>query len=136
MRRRLFLISAAAGALTAGIVQARQQEADPDVDLSVARPVYPQGQGPRLAIDQGHNNFHTVEGRFAPFAAVARADGYRVSGLGMRLNKTALSEVDLLVVANPLAAENLGDWRLPNPGAYTPEEAAAVRAWVEAGGAL
>lgn len=140
MRRRQFLLSAASvpllGALPGGLAQARQQAADPDVDTSVAKPAYPQGKGPRLAIDGGHNNFHTVDGRFAPFAAVARADGYRVSGLTGPLSAQSLAEVDLLVVANPLAAVNVGDWSLPNPGAYTPEEAAAVKAWVEAGGAL
>ncbi|PLR19022.1 hypothetical protein CFHF_03160 [Caulobacter flavus] len=141
MRRRQFLLSVAAGvpvlgALAAGTVHARQQEADPTADLTVANPAFAPGKGPRLAVDQGHNNFHTVEGRYAPFAAVARADGYRVSGLGMRFDQAALSEVDLLVVANPLAAENLGNWRLPTPGAYTPEEVAAVKAWVEAGGGL
>ncbi|MDG2531713.1 DUF4350 domain-containing protein [Caulobacter endophyticus] len=139
MRRRQFLLSAAVpllGALAAGAAQARQQAADPDADLSVARPAYPQGKGPRLAIDGGHNNFHTVDGRFAPFAAVARADGYRVSGLTAPLSAASLADIDLLVVANPLAAVNVGNWNLPTPGAYTPEEAAAVRAWVEAGGAL
>ena len=136
MRRRLFLLSVAACALVAGAVQARQQAADPDADLSVAKPLFPQGQGPRLAIDGGHGNFHTVDGRFAPFAAVARADGYRVSGLTAPLSAESLAGVDLLVVANPLAAVNVGDWTLPTPGAYTPQEVAAVRAWVEAGGAL
>lgn len=140
MRRRQFLLSAASvpflGTLMAGVAQARQQAPDPDVDTSVAKPAYPLGKGPRLAIDGGHNNFHTVDGRFAPFAAVARADGYRVSGLTAPLSAQSLADIDLLVVANPLAAVNVGDWTLPNPGAYTPEEAAAVKAWVEAGGAL
>jgi hypothetical protein len=136
MRRRLFLLSAAACALVAGAAQARQQAADPDADLSVAKPLFAQGQGPRLAIDGGHNNFHTVDGRFAPFAAVARADGYRVSGLTAPFSAESLAEVDLLVVANPLAAVNVGDWTLPTPGAYTPQEVAAARAWIEGGGAL
>lgn len=140
MRRRQFLLSAAGiplvGGLMGSVAEARQQAADPDADLSVAKPAYAQGKGPRLAIDGGHNNFHTVDGRFAPFAAVARADGYQVSGLTAPLSAQSLADIDLLVVANPLAAVNVGNWALPTPGAYTPEEAAAVRAWVEAGGAL
>ncbi|MBI1686182.1 DUF4350 domain-containing protein [Caulobacter hibisci] len=135
MRRRLFLASTAA-VLVAGPALARQQEADRTADLGVARPAFAQGQGPRLAIDGGHNNFHTVDGRYAPFAAVARADGYRVAGLTAPLSAASLEAVDLLVVANPLAPRNVGEWTLPTPGAYTPEEASALKAWVEAGGRL
>lgn len=135
MRRRLFLASTAA-VLLAGPALARQQEADPTADLGVARPAFARDQGPRLAIDGGHNNFHTVSGRYAPFAAVARADGYRVAGLSAPLSADSLAGIDLLVVANPLAAVNVGAWSLPTPGAYTPQEVAALKAWVEAGGGL
>src|SRR5262249_52760692 len=38
--------------------------------------------------------------------------------------------------ANPLHARNAADWSLPTPSAYTDDEIATVRGWVEKGGAL
>lgn len=115
-----------------------QQAADPRADLTVARPAYAAGTGPRVVIDGGHHNFHTVDGRFAPFAAVLRNDGFQVEGRTAAFTATGLADIDILVVSNALNAVNAGaaGWTLPNPSAFTPDEIAAVRAWVESGGSL
>lgn len=113
-----------------------QQVADPTGDLTVAEPRWPADAGPRIAIDAGHVNFHTVDGRYAPFATVLRNDGLRVAGREGRLTAESLTDVDVLVIANALDPRNREDWTLPTPSAFTPEEIAAVRAWVEGGGAL
>lgn len=115
---------------------AAQQVADQDVDLSVAAPAFAIGQGPRVAIDEAHHNFHTADGRYAPFARLLRNDGFRVSGLAAPFSDESLANVDVLVIANALAAENSEEWRLPNPSAFPPNEIAAVRRFVERGGAL
>lgn len=117
---------------------AAQQGPDPDADLTVARPVWAAGAGPRVAIDGGHHNFHTVDGRFAPFAAVLRGDGYRVEGRAAPFTAEALKDVDILVVSNALNAVNDDNngWKLPTPSAFTPAEIAAVKTWVEGGGSL
>jgi hypothetical protein len=113
-----------------------QQVSDPAADLSVAAPAFTLGQGPRLVLDDGHHNFHTAQGRFAPFAAVMRNDGFVVEGSGGPLTAASLSGVRVLVVANALNPENDGRWSLPTPSAFTPEEIALIRAWVEDGGSL
>lgn len=113
-----------------------QQVADPLVDLSVAAPAYAPNAGPHVAIDGGHHNFHTVDGRYAPFAQLLRNDGFRVDGSESTFTDETLRGVDILVIANALAAEDVEEWRLPNPSAFTPEEIAAVRRFVERGGAL
>lgn len=114
-----------------------QQVPDPAVDLSVARPAYAAGTGPRMVIDGGHHNFHTLDGRFAPFAAVARNDGFVVEGGRGPLTAETLAGVKVLVISNALnAANDGGQWTLPTPSAFSPEEIAAVRTWVEAGGGL
>jgi hypothetical protein len=87
-------------------------------------------------IDEAHHNFHTVGGRYQPFAELLRRDGYRVGGLATPLSEASLKGVNVLVIANPLHERNVDDWSLPTPSAFTPEEIAAVRAWVEKGGAL
>ncbi|HYD72662.1 MAG TPA: DUF4350 domain-containing protein [Candidatus Binatia bacterium] len=113
-----------------------QQMADPDVDLSVAAPAFAAEAGPRVVIDGAHHNFHTVDGRYAPFAQLLRNDGFRVSGSTAAFTDESLANVEVLVIANALAAEDVEEWRTPNPSAFTAEEIAAVRRFVERGGAL
>jgi ketosteroid isomerase-like protein len=125
----IFLL-AAAGALQA------QQEPDLSYNPAISRPAYKSGEGPRVAIDEAHFNFHTAEGRYKPFAELLRRDGYRVGGLGEPFSAASLKAVDVLVIANALNERNDEDWSLPTPSAFAPDEIAAVRAWVEKGGSL
>jgi hypothetical protein len=114
-----------------------QQVADTTFMPHVAPPAYAAGAGPRLVIDAAHFNFHTVDGRYRPFARLAARDGYRVSGSTSAFTDSSLSRVDILVIANPLAQRNdNGNWTLPTPSAFSSSEIAAVRRWVERGGAL
>lgn len=137
--RSLFraVVAIAAAVVVAGPALA-QQEADRNADLSVAKPAYATGTGPRLVIDGAHHNFHTVDGRFAPFAELMRRDGLRVEGGSAPFSSESLKDVDVLVIANPLNAVNAvsDGWKLPTPSAFTPMEIAAVKAWVEGGGSL
>jgi len=100
-----------------------QQVSDPNADVSVASPAYAVDSGPVIAIDASHKNFHTLEGRYAAMAAVARSDGYRVVSLDAAPSAQTLMQAKVLVIANALAP-------------FTADEVAAVHAWVEAGGSL
>ena len=60
-------------------------------------------EGPRLGIDEGHFNYHTGRGRFAPFADLLRNDGFQVTSLTGPISEEALEDVDILVVANALS---------------------------------
>ena len=114
-----------------------QQVPDTAFVPMVAPPSYGAGRGPRVVIDGAHHNFHTVRGRYAPFAALATRDGYRVSGNTAPFSERSLANVDILVIANALAAQNDGGrWTLPTPSAFTPDEIAAVTRFVERGGSL
>ncbi|MGN6392346.1 MAG: DUF4350 domain-containing protein [Gemmatimonadales bacterium] len=115
---------------------AAQQVPDPDADLTVAHPAF-QAPGPLVVIDGGHHNFHTIEGGYAPFAGLLRNDGLEVEGSPGPFTAASLRPVAILVIANPLAPVNApANWTKPTPSAFTPEEIAAVRAFVERGGAL
>jgi hypothetical protein len=114
--------------LSLGSAAAGQQVVNPNADMSVPRPAYRAEQGPRVLIDEGHANFHTVGGRYAPFAALLRNDGYRVAANPGAFTAAGLADADILVIANAAPAASAS--------AFTPEEVAAVRAWVEGGGAL
>lgn len=111
-----------------------QQVADPLVDLTVAAPTWSAGTGPRLSVDHGHDNFHRIDGRYAPFAALMTNEGYRVAGLEGRLTTESLAGTDILVIANALG--ELDDRQSVSGPAFTADEAAVLRAWIEGGGSL
>lgn len=113
---------------------AAQQVVNPDADVSVAKAAWPSGKGPRVAIDAAHSNFHTVDGRYAPFAALLRNDGYRVVSNSQPFTAKSLKNYDILVIANAMAPKSneVDEGR----SAFTRAEIAAVRSWVNGGGAL
>ena len=123
-----------------------RQEGDPHFDARVPRPTYTGTSRPRLVVDAAHWNVHTLEGRYRPFADLARNDGYAVAANEEPFTAASLRRVDLLVVANALgrrgAVQQVANafrlekrLRLP-AAAFTPAECAAVERWVRAGGAL
>jgi hypothetical protein len=60
-----------------------------------------------------------------------------VEGSDAPFTDAGLAHVDILVIANPLAAVNApNNWKLPTPSAFTPEEIAAVHRFVERGSSL
>lgn len=106
---------------------AAQQMTDPDFHPTVARPAFA-ADGPMVTIDGAHNNFHTVDGRYAPFAALLQADGYQVRGGTAAFDAGGLDRVDVLVIANA-GPSNGGS-------PFTAGEIEAVEAWVRGGGRL
>ena len=129
MTRSALLSGLAALLLTAASAVA-QQVVDPDFRPAVERPAYT-ADGPMVVIDGAHHNFHTVEGQYAPFAALLRADGYQVRGGTAPFTADGLAEIDVLVIANAGAVG-------PDHAApiFTEAETAAVEAWVRGGGRL
>ena len=115
---------------------ADQQEADTLGIPAVASPAYPPGKGPVVLIDEAHGNYHTASGRYRPFATLLERDGYVIGRQRAMLSATALDPGTILVIANALAPRNQGDWSLPTPSAFDPQEIAAIRQWVEEGGSL
>lgn len=131
--RKHLLLLAIAGFLVPVSLRA-QQVADSTYDVSVAKPSYPPGTGPIVAIDAAHNNFHTKDGRYRPLARLLENDGYRVQSNEAPFTRASLDSIDVLVIANAIG----GQW---DAGAYgragfTDEEASVVEQWVRAGGNL
>jgi hypothetical protein len=114
-----------------------QQLPDLSYKPPIPKPAYAQNQGPRVVIDGGHHNFHTVDERYKPFAELLRRDGYRVTGSDASLTANSLNSADVLVIANALNEINAeGEWALPTPPAFTSAEIVEVKKYVENGGAL
>lgn len=113
-----------------------QQRANSEFAAKVDNPRFEEGKGPVVAIDEAHTNFHTLTGRYAPFAAVLKADGFRLTASKEPLSDDALSEVDILVIANALHPDNSAKWTLPTPSAFSDDEIDALENWISKGGSL
>jgi hypothetical protein len=130
MKRCAIVLVFAAYAMTAF----GQQVADRGFDVQVADPAY-RNRPPKVLLDEAHNNFHTADGRYQPFAALITNDGYAVTPNRKEFTRQSLSGYDVLVISNALGAEQMG---LPDAGnpAFSQAECEAVYEWVQAGGAL
>jgi len=125
-----------AGALMLPAAGCAQQQPDMDYVPEIDRPLFANGAGPLLLIDEGHHNFHTAGDKFAPFARVATLDGFMVKGLSTAINSGALKDARILVVANALHEANTDSWQQPVQQAFTGDEIKAVQDWVAEGGRL
>ncbi len=113
-----------------------QQVADRAFRPPIAKPAFPEGRGPVVLIDEGHFNFHTSTGRYLPFAALLRRDGYVVKKSAGKFTPESLRAGNVLVISNALNGRNRENWDPPHPSAFRSDEIAAVRDWVRGGGSL
>lgn len=113
-----------------------QQQGDPNFKPGIEDPAFPEGEGPVVLIDENHQNFHTSEGRYQPFAHLLRRDGYEVKSLESSITMDALKEADILVISNALSKSNVDNWKLPTPSAFTDQEIQTLQGWVKNGGSL
>ncbi len=105
------------------------QRADLDADVTVKNPMF-SSSGPTVLFDEGHRNFHTAEGNFAPFVRLIRNDGYVVRVHSGLFTRESLTSGDILVVVNARGEEKKFD------PAFTDAECDAVEQWVRNGGSL
>lgn len=112
------------------------QVADTGFRPDVPRPAFSPGGGPKVMLDEAHANYHTADGRFAPFVQFIRRDGFVVESSRNKFTSSHLATAKILVIANALAERNRDSWTLPTPSAFTSDEINAVREWVSSGGAL
>ena len=113
-----------------------QQVPDPDFKPPLENPAYAEDKGPVVLIDEAHFNFHTASGRYKSFADLLRRDGYVVRASKEKFSKESLNAGKILVIANALSRRNALNWNPPFDPSFTDEEVAAVREWVNQGGAL
>ncbi len=134
MRSIPFLAFSAALTLAPLVPVLAQQEPDTTFDTRIARPAFT-SRHPCVMIDQAHHEFHTMSGRYRPFADLVRHDGCEVVPGTTAFSPASLGGVDVLVIANALGVDDMADPAAASP-AFTPAECAVIRDWVRAGGAL
>lgn len=114
-----------------------QQVPDRDYAPAIARPMYAPGKGPVVCVDEAHFNFHTLGDRFFAFGELLRRDGYRTQPGKSAFDAATLARCAVLVISNAQISDAEWDtYPYPTPSAFTPQEIAAVKKWVESGGAL
>lgn len=102
----------------------------------IAHPQFLEGRGPNVFIDEGHHNYHTMNGSYKPFADLLRRDGYQVYPHKGLFTRQSLGNVDILVISNAIHASNLQSWSLPTPSAFSDHEIDLLNNWVKSGGSL
>jgi hypothetical protein len=113
-----------------------QQIPDTTFNPVIQNPEYKTGKGSWVFVDEGHHNYHTINGRYLPFARLLEKDGYVVEGYKGEFTKKRLGTCKILVIANALNKVNENNWSLPTPSAFTDEEIKIVEKWVHDGGSL
>jgi uncharacterized delta-60 repeat protein len=112
------------------------QSADCRYDPGVTDPRHAFCRGPRVMVDAGHENFHTIEagvsaGRWWGFARLLLNDGYDVQQSSEALTTMLRpSDIAVLVIANPTTEGGLVAEALPSG------EVRAIVEWVAKGGSL
>ncbi len=107
-----------------------ERGADRGYDTSVREPALAE-RHPRVLFDHGHNNSHSIAGRFAPFAGLIRSDGCRVSSVSSPITPALLTGCDVLVIVNAGGPEGRRE-----SSAFSDAEIVTIREWVSAGGSL
>lgn len=94
-----------------------------------------QKASPIVLFDRGHNNYLYDESDQI-FDQFLRRHGFIVSYHRARINEDTLEGVDVFHTSNALAPENVDNWSLPTPSAFTPDEIEVLVDWVRNGGSL
>src|SRR5437588_253146 len=97
--QRLLPSGALIATLTFATGAGAQQMADTSWHPAVAHPAFA-ANGPLVRVDEAHANFHSITGRYAPFAALLRADGFRVEANTAAFSAATLDGARVLVIAN------------------------------------
>ena len=128
-----FLFSFALAVLFTSAAYA-QEIADPHFNASVENPAFTKNF-PRLLFDEAHNNIDNSHGRYKPFADLLFNDGYHLVVNRQAFTPASLESFKILVIVNPLGAEEIDDEGAAGP-AFTVAECDAVSEWIRGGGAL
>jgi hypothetical protein len=146
MKKHLFL-SFWILALSVNVLFAQEAKQSKEVTVEVQSydrnyvppvPYRPSNSQTVVYIDAAHNNFHTKDQRFKPFANLLLNDGYVVESFTEKFDVANLAPVKVLVISNPANDANHpeSNWVNPIVSAFSDNEIEALVNWVGNGGSL
>ena len=87
-----------------------QQRPDTKFIPEIVEPLFDVSVAPVICIDSAHNNLHTLDGGFSPFARLMKANGFQMRDLSSSVsNREVLLGCDIYAIINPLHESNLGN---------------------------
>lgn len=113
-----------------------QQKPDYGYTPQLKLPAYASGEGPTIYVDQGHRNFHQLDGIFGATAQLLKRDGYPVKAFEGKFDAQALQEVSILIIPNAMPEGFKSPYIAPTPSAFSPAEVQSLEKWVKEGGSL
>lgn len=111
-----------------------QQGADANFDARVENPAFTKNF-PRVLFDEAHNNAESSHSRYKPFADLLFNDGYHLVVNRQPFTRGSLENFKILLIVNPLGAEDVDDDGADGP-AFTAAECDALTDWLREGGAM
>lgn len=124
-----FIVSSSAQETTSTVEPART--ADLSFHPPITKLAYSKGKGPLVLIDEAHNNFHTADGTYKPFATLIERDGYVVKRLKDKITPERLFHTKILVIADSQPPPKKED-----PPTFSKYEIDVLDTWVKEGGSL
>jgi len=109
------------------------QRPDMDTDMSVTAPQFQDVESPKVLFDAGHNNFHTIQTTYQPFATLLKNDGILLKEHLGSFTEKSLRNADFLIIANAMLSEDAGD---ASGSAFKSDEVEVLAEWVRSGGSL
>jgi hypothetical protein len=100
------------------------------------KPEYVLNKGPKIYIDEWHNNLRTKDGLYTTFTNILEKDGYNVKSFNKKITSESLKGIEILVISNALNDKNVKNWNSPVFSAFTKSEIQDLNDWVKTGGAL
>jgi len=104
----------------------RVQSIDYSFVPRVENPRYVGDKRPVVLVDEEHNNFHTIEGTYRPFADVLEKDGHIVVGSKKKISERLLNTCDIFVIS-VAGVDDTGS-------TFTDKEIETLEKWVKSGG--
>jgi hypothetical protein len=90
---------------------------------------------PVLAFDVGHNN-SWIQDELEVLAEYFTTEGFVVRQHLGAFTRESLNDVHIIHISNAIAPENVNNWSLPTPSAFTSKEIDVLYDWVNDGGSL
>ncbi len=104
--------------------------------VPIDKPFFKEDFGPKVLIDEAHNNVHKKEGGLYTLTRMMEDDGALVFANDRNFTSKLLNKYDILIIVNALHDSNVGNWQNPCPSAFTKKEIDAVEQFVKEGGSL